>query len=236
MKMPTQFGLIGDGRIAKYHRAAIAKFGELAKVSDPMVHGYGSSVDERFFDGLDYVVIACPTNLHRRYTIEALGHGCRVIVEKPMCLPWEPIVDDDRVSVVLQLRYAFEAPFPQCGKVFVRMVRDAGYFASDKGDSKVTGGLFFNVFIHYIDLAHILDADFEGLVAVHGEQARMAGNYDLSKLDMQDLYHRLYADVLNGGGIHPRDLFYLHWAMERYSNIYGWNCIGNTITIPRDML
>jgi len=81
---------------------------------------------------------------------------------------------DEKINIVLQLRYLPNLP-EKADLVSVRFVRDEAYFKSWKGDARNTGGLFYNLFIHYIDLAIMLGADFQGVVAEHGEQERFIG-------------------------------------------------------------
>ena len=99
------------------------------------------------------------------------------------------------------------------------------------------------IFIHYIDLAQQLDADFEGIVVNEGLQQRDIYVTDTVKIDIfhadnQDLYNQLYQDVVTGGGIKPSDVEYLHWTMERNSDIYGYgkNGVGKRILIQRELL
>jgi hypothetical protein len=99
------------------------------------------------------------------------------------------------------------------------------------------------IFIHYIDLAQQLDADFEGVVLSEGEQRREIWvteqlKIDIFNADMRDLYSRMYQDIIQGGGVKPSDVEYLHWTMERNSDIYGYgkNGVGKRIVIPRELL
>ncbi len=226
-----KFALIGDGKIAKYHRAAIEHVGgDLAWVQDPK---YGSTFGKEW---VNYAVICSPSNFHRQQVKMLLGRASYVIVEKPMCLPWEPIIDDDRINVVLQLRY-MDLP-KDAGTIHVRMVRDAEYFKTWKGSPRLTGGLFFNLFIHYIDLAILLDADFNGLVSSAGKQERMIDDLDIGTVDMQTCYNRMYEDIVQGGGIKPRDIFYLHWILERNSEYvgYGHDALEKDVYLKRGMI
>ena len=138
-----------------------------------------------------------------------------------MVLPWESIIDDSRINVVLQLRW-MDLP-DSASLIKVTMVRDKNYFKSWKGDPKNTGGLFYNLFIHYIDLAMILGADFEGAVKSEGKQIRVIDDIDISKIDTDELYTKMYSDIINHNkGVKPEELFYLHWLLNRNSDIYGF--------------
>jgi hypothetical protein len=229
---------MGDGYIAQFHKRSILALGhEIAYVYDPKLD---MSFNKERAYGSDFVVICSPTDTHREITKQAIKRGCQVICEKPLCLPWEPIIDDDRVNVVLQYRY-LDLP-EKADRVFVRMVRDGAYFSSWKGDPMKTGGVFYNLFIHYIDLAHILNSDFHGEIMDSGDQVRIIdtndNRIDIKNYEYDTLYRRMYEDILGGGGIKPREVFYLQWLLQKMSEQHGWggSLIGKTIKIPRYLM
>jgi predicted dehydrogenase len=229
-----QYGLIGDGYIAKRHREAIeATGGKVKSVYDP-IKAPGVSLDDKFFDYLDYVVICSPTNFHRSHTNMSLKHGCKVIVEKPAVMPWEPLIDDDRVNVVLQLRYAHLPD--KANTVYARMVRDSAYFKTWKGDYRLTGGVFYSLFIHYVDMAIRMGAEFIGELATEGPQIRRIDDgIDLMGLDMQAAYNAMYQDIITGGGIKPADLFFLNYVMQACIDRSGCEAQGMKIYIPKNL-
>lgn len=267
-----KFALVGDGAIAKYHRKAIEHInGEISYVFDPK---YNTEEDiliatHYFPHYVDYAVICSPSNFHRQQiqSILKTGHVFRgIICEKPAFLPWEPIIDSNKINIVLQLRYLPNLP-EKADLVSVRFVRNEDYFKSWKGDARNTGGLFYNLFIHYIDLAIKLGADFKGLVADHGFQERWVGvkwnivthaslafavdykaagykyiddedKIDILNIGNQACYNRMYEDIIEGKGIKPKDLFYLNWILQRNSEIFGYgrNGINRTITIKNELM
>ncbi len=231
-----QFGLIGDGKIAQRHRKAIYHVGgNIRWVYDPLKYP-----DEQFSLDLsryvDYWVICSPSHKHREQTLLALDRDCKVIVEKPAVLPWEPLIESDRVFVVLQYRWA---DLPEKAKyISCHVVRNnPNFWNSWYGDPRKTGGFFYDLFIHYIDLALHLDCGFSGLVtATEGKQARSIDNLDLFSFDTQDLYNKMYEDIVfRDRGIHPQDLFQLHWVMQECSRKYGYGkeLLEKPILIPR---
>ena len=317
-----KFALIGDGTIAKCHRKAIEHVGgELICVCDPGRYPGGvilndgtptailTELPERanwaWRNGRGrpiYIVICSPSHLHReqiKFILNKLPSNTQIICEKPAFLPWEPPIDDDRINICLQLQYAKDLP-KKADKVIIQAVRDEAYFKSWKGDPKKTGGIFYNIFIHYIYMAHKLGADFEGRIITDGVQERkILSNYvheelenvgspdnprrfeleaqridyntpiganrycektnsyhldlynesgidyghwkdsvDLMKIDNQSCYNAMYEDIISGGGIKPRDLFYLMWLLSRNSEIYGYgkNGIGKLIKINKELL
>lgn len=222
-----KFALIGDGKIAEKHKKAIESLGGLiVNIYDPINKSPSTCkvLDSKTFfsDIIDYVVICSPSDLHREHTKLSLEYNKKVIVEKPMVMPWEPMVDDDRVNVVLQYRW-LSLPFDKADLVEVIMVRDKEYFKSWKGNPSKTGGTFYNLFIHYIDLALKLNAKFNGKLINQGNQVRRVDDFDLFSVNMDDLYSRMYNDIVNHNkGVKPRDIFYLHWLLNRNSEIYGY--------------
>ena len=266
-----KFALIGDGAIAKYHKKAIKHVGgDLQYIIDPKYtpeykktkpfSDTGAEIlpNIHFPHYIDYAVICSPTQFHRPQIQEILktGHILRgIICEKPAFLPWEPIIENDMINIVLQLRYLPNLP-EKADLVSVRFVRDEAYFKSWKGDARNTGGLFYNLFIHYIDLAIRLDANFEGIVSEHGLQERFIKSnicspkeidpyhrchetrIDILNIDIQACYNKLYEDIIEGKGIKPKDLFYLNWILNRNSEIFGYgrDGIGKIITIKNELM
>lgn len=268
-----KFALIGDGAIAKYHKEAIKHVGgDLLYIVDPKYKQkthpdfWGEILPNLHFPNyVDYAIICSPSYLHYQQIKEILksGHILRgVICEKPAFLPWEIPIDNDKINIVLQLRYLPNLP-EKADLVSVRFVRDEAYLKSWKGDARKTGGLFYNLFLHGIDLAMQLGADFEGKVSTAGEQERWIGtNYsewhfwsngtkygyheniddknkiDILNIDAQSCYNRMYEAILEGKGIKPSDLFYLNWMLQRNSEIFGYgrNGIGKTITIKNELM
>jgi len=230
-----KFGLIGDGYIAQYHKEAIEYIqGSLEWIYDPIK--FPDRIVEK--NCVDYVIICSPTYCHRDQIKEILNMNSltQIIVEKPAFLPWEPIIEDDRINIVLQLRWA-DLP-KTADNVRIRMVRDEKYFQTWKGDPKLTGGLFYNLFIHYIDIAIRLNAEFTGFVAKDGCQMRFVDTIDLLQIDMQKCYNKMYEDILIGNGVKVKDIFYLTWMLSRNSEFYGYGvgALNKGINISRDLL
>jgi len=243
-----RFLLVGDGRIAQYHKTAIKKLNGDLFIYDPIKHPsqngkFVSLESEIRCYRPDYVVICSPSNLHREQTKVALQYGCNVIVEKPAVLPWETLIDDDRIHIVLQLRYLENLLSEKdvIDLISVRFVRDEEYFKTWKGDNRLTGGIFYNLFIHFIDLAVRFNARFEGEISSFGEQTKKIYTknkgrfmpFCIESINIQDCYNRMYEDVvINKNHIKPRDIFYLNWVLDRCNWNYGLgnkNIIGKKI-------
>lgn len=215
-----KFGLIGEGAISSKHKYAIhACGGSLDRIYDPKYKGL--TLVPYFFKDLDYVVICSPSDLHREHIEMALEHNTKVIVEKPMVLPWEPMINDDKINIVLQYRWLNLTTRAKTVKVV--MPRNEEYFKTWKGDPWKTGGIFYNLFIHYIMLAIDLKAKFTGIVIPKGEQVRKIGNFNLMEVDTNELYAKMYSDIVNHDkGVKPEDIWHLHWILNRCGWKFGF--------------
>jgi predicted dehydrogenase len=230
------FGLIGDGQIAAMHRHAIASLGhKIIRVYDPLQH-HELTLSDEFFDGLDWVAICSPSNMHYKHVRLSLKHNVNIICEKPLFLPWHKLIDDDKINIVLQYRWA-DLP-DEIDLIRVCMVRGKEYFKTWKGNPLNTGGLFYNLFIHYIDLAINHNSRFVGKVVDNGINERFADDIDLFSFDMKDLYVKMYTDTINGSGIKPTDIMFLMWFLDRQSNMYGFgtDVLNRQIEIPRSLI
>ena len=253
-----KFTLIGDGQVAKYHRKAIKYVGgEIVLVIDPKngdefpKNSFANPYKQEF-GVTDYFVICSPSHCHRQQiqyllsNLKSTWKEFQIVCEKPAFLPWEPIVCDSKINVVLQMIYEPALQLiKKASKVRVQFVRDESYFKTWKGDPKKTGGLFYNLFIHWIHLSHLLGCDFEGKVVTSGEQYRYIYDTEVSEpifnligVDTQYLYNRLYEEVVAGNGIKIEQLFYLNWILARNSELFGYgkDAIGKVVKIGRELL
>lgn len=121
---------------------------------------------------IDYVVIATPSFLHYEQAQYALSHGCNVLLEKPPALTYIEFQNlltvakehKRQLYSVLQLRYdptfLIVARAIQAGLIgtvtatslSVLFQRDQKYFDSWRSDIKMSGGILYDICIHYLDL------------------------------------------------------------------------------------
>jgi len=227
--MNKTFAIIGSGGyIAKRHKEAIKRIGgNIVADYDPLLP---NTTPPKYLFGykFDYLVICSPSDTHYEYIKMGLENNKKIICEKPAFLPWQPIIDNNDINIVLQYRFLrLKDYMKNPTKVKVKMVRDKKYLKSSKMDSRKTGGIFFNLFVHYIDLALQYNCDFDGYVSTEGEQYRLveSGNkdYDLDSIPAEDLYERMYKKIVNEDkGVKPKDIMYLRWWLERHSEIFGY--------------
>ncbi len=120
---------------------------------------------------IDYVVIATPSFLHYEQAQYALRHGCHVLLEKPPALTYTEFQNlltvakehKRQLYSVLQLRYdptfLIVARAIQAGLIgtvtatslSVLFQRDRAYFDSWRSDVKKSGGILYDIAIHYLD-------------------------------------------------------------------------------------
>lgn len=135
------------------------------------------------------VVILTPNDLHARMAEAAAGNGKVVLCEKPLGITSRSVerltVFNRRIFTVLQLRHhpevialreavlAERGPFDVVMNISVS--RDEAYFRSWKGDPKRSGGILFNIGIHYFDLLLVLFGEPDRVETTVLEERRAAG-------------------------------------------------------------
>jgi len=192
--MSKTFALIGaGGYIAPKHIEAIKANGceliEIVDINDSV------GIIDRYFPNCkystklttkpDYVSICTPNFLHYDHIKEAIAKGCNVICEKPVVLhshqinQLKALADLKGVSVncILQLRLNpmvellkeyVQASMPNTGnniRLDYLTPRGDWYHKSWKGDKIKSGGLLFNIGIHFFDLLIYLLGDVEEIKA-----------------------------------------------------------------------
>lgn len=227
--MKLNFGLIGKGYISKYHINAIENLNHnLVSIYDPFLSNL-QKVEDLFKYNLDYVVICSPTNFHYEHVKLALKNNVKIICEKPLFPPWIPLFDNNDINIVLQYEYC---NLPDTANLLeVTMVRDEEYFKTWKGNSFYTGGIFYNLFIHYFMISIKTGARFVGKILHEGTQVRKLDNIDLTKIDTIELYTKMYNEIISGNGRKPKDIFYLMWVLNHCNLSFGMGkeLIGKTI-------
>ncbi len=202
-----RFALAGCGRIARSHFEAMRQHeasAELVGVCDidPAALGNaekltGARPFSRYEDMIanvdaDVVVLATPSGLHPRQTIQAAEAGLNVMTEKPMATHWHDgqrmvdacdqagvrlfVVKQNRRNATLQLlKRAVERK--RFGRIYMVTVnvfwcRPQEYYDSARwrGTWEFDGGAFMNQASHYIDLLDWLIGPVE---SVHAYTATM---------------------------------------------------------------
>lgn len=160
----TKWALVGLGFISDRHRQAVERTGgsvvltcdnDLTKGAD-FLDWRAMIVDPRFKE-VDCVAILTPNYLHSTIAAACMAAGKKVLCEKPLCIEEADLEFLKDCGTVLQLRHhpkvkdAAEKGVRHI-KLDITMFRDKSYFAGWKGDFRRSGGLLFNLGIHYLDL------------------------------------------------------------------------------------
>lgn len=157
-----KFAVCGLGFIFPRHKEAIEKTGgEIVLTCDinPDKKADFTDYKEMFnspqFVLVDAVSICTPNYTHTEIAREAVKKGKRVLCEKPLTI-FQDYHGLGGVKVVLQLRHN---PKVQLLKgethnidIFVKTYREEEYWKSWKGAPELSGGILYNMGVHYIDL------------------------------------------------------------------------------------
>jgi UDP-N-acetyl-2-amino-2-deoxyglucuronate dehydrogenase len=156
------------GFIAPRHKQAIEKLGAEVFLSCDKERDWVEMFNHPDFDEVTHVSICTPNYLHSVITREALLKGKKVLCEKPLSINGTEGLDG--VKTVLQLRYHPELQKinkPKELQVTAKMFRDDKYWKSWKGNEVMSGGILYNLGVHYVDLAIFLLGDSWEIIDVY---------------------------------------------------------------------
>ncbi|MFA5386580.1 MAG: Gfo/Idh/MocA family oxidoreductase [Candidatus Paceibacterota bacterium] len=243
--MNKKFAVIGKGFIYNLHSEAIAKIGgEIVDIAD------GSNGPDAWKEmvgktNADCIVVLAPNHLHFEMAKFSAENGKMVLCEKPLTLKLEEakvLAGYPNIFTVYQLRYHPSAREIKAGKgdkyyqieMDVSVHRDEDYWESWKGKADRSGGILFNLGVHYFDLLLYLfgkptEILTQKLTDKTGEGAIKGENYScnwrisaeapkdnqgrLFKVNginydfsaKENLHFYVYKDLLEGKGIFPEE-------------------------------
>lgn len=181
--MKNNYAVIGMGMIYPRHKKAIQDTGgEIAMTCDidpskgALYTDWYKMFNSAFFEKIDSVVVCTPNYLHSIITREALMRGKKVLCEKPLSI--NGLEGMQGAKTVLQLRYHKEIQKinrPKTVHVEAKMFRDKVYWDSWKGDNVMSGGVLYNLGVHYIDLLIFLLGDSWKILDVKQEKHAVSG-------------------------------------------------------------
>jgi UDP-N-acetyl-2-amino-2-deoxyglucuronate dehydrogenase len=156
---------------------------------------------------VDYVSICSPNYLHKSHIELALSTGASVICEKPLVTTVQALHDilaiearsPGRVYTVLQLRahpaiVALKAELARAGnsggqKYPVRLKyitpRGRWYAQSWKGNAALSGGILFNIGVHFFDILLYLFGAVEGYTVEQFQKTKARGTLELQQATVQ---------------------------------------------------
>lgn len=159
-----KFAIIGTGFIFRTHLQMINKIG--GKVVDAVNESNGKDTWKEMVRNTEakYVVILTPNDLHFEMAKFSLENGKIVLCEKPLTIKSEDcrvLMNYSNIFTVCQLRYhpimkELKKEINKNQKYQIEMDiavhRDENYWKSWKGQKERSGGILFNLGIHYFDL------------------------------------------------------------------------------------
>ena len=162
--MNKKFAIIGKGFIYNLHAEAIAKIG--GEIVDIVDESQGPDAWKEIVKKTeaDCVVILAPNHLHFEMVKFSAENGKMVLCEKPLSLKSEEVrilSGYPDIFTVYQLRYHPSAKKLKSEikegenyqvEMDVSVHRDEDYWKSWKGVQDKSGGILFNLGIHYFDL------------------------------------------------------------------------------------
>ncbi len=178
--MKERWGIIGLGFIAQRHMDAIEDIGDelimacdndlrkFSKISGNIfcTNNWITMINVPEFKLVDNVAICTPNHLHPPMIAECEKRGKRVLCEKPLAIDSKHLGIMNGTRTVLQLRYnpemiELKKKVTAGHKVKLQLLINRGdfYWKCWKGDKKKSGGLLFNIGIHYFDLLQWLFGD-----------------------------------------------------------------------------
>lgn len=228
-KSKPKFAIIGSGYIFLKHIEAIRFIGgEITEViNENSFIDYKKLIDNT---KAEYVVILTPNYLHVEMAEYAAKKGKVVLCEKPMSITKNGIYDlanYDNIFTVLQLRYhpllrEMRKAVKAKNKIHldIAVYRDRYYKLGWKGKDLLSGGIKFNLGIHYFDLVHYLTRDKKleltynlsvdeekkkarRIININGKEFNLSCKENLSE---ENLHNKVYADLIKGRGVKAKDL------------------------------
>lgn len=154
------------GFIYPRHQQAIERLGhevvltcDIDETKNPDFTDWIEMFNHPKFKEIDCVSICTPNYLHSTIAREALLLGKRVLCEKPLSI--NGTLGMDGVNTVLQLRKhpKLQAIHPKEIIIEAKMFRGDSYWNGWKGNDVKSGGILYNLGVHYVDLAVFLFGD-----------------------------------------------------------------------------
>jgi UDP-N-acetyl-2-amino-2-deoxyglucuronate dehydrogenase len=208
--MKSRFAVVGMGFIYPRHKQAIENLGgevyltcDIDKKKKPDFTDWAEMFNSPKFDDVQYVSICAPNYLHSVVAREALLRGKKVLCEKPLSV--NGVQGLDGVKTVLQLRYHPELQKiskPKNLYVEAKMFRDDKYWKSWKGNDVMSGGILYNLGVHYIDLAIFLLGDTWEIESVQKTRKKV-----VAKVRFGESYASFHIEIVKNRKKQGRRLF-----------------------------
>jgi len=158
-----KFSIIGTGFILPSHIQAIRDIGgEIIDIVNDK-RGKDNWREMVKTTNADCIVILTPNYLHHEMILECVKNKKIVLCEKPIAInskECEELKDKENIFSVLQLRHhpllkEIRLKIKEKGNIInmdISVYRDESYYEGWKGQKEKSGGVLFNLGIHYFDL------------------------------------------------------------------------------------
>ena len=218
------YSIIGTGFISPRHIEAI--YYTKGKIIDVINTAHGENTWKKAIKNpkADCIVILTPNNLHFKIALEAAKNKKMVLCEKPLTInskTAEILSKYQNIFTVLQLRYhplvkELKKKIKKNEKYEIEMdisvYRDKWYYKIWKGQTKRSGGVLFNLGIHYFDLLVYLFGepkktktltlnDKTGTGIIEGKNYNFSSKDNLS---YENLHRFVYQNLVKKRGIKPQ--------------------------------
>jgi UDP-N-acetyl-2-amino-2-deoxyglucuronate dehydrogenase len=159
----VKFSIIGTGFILPAHVQAIRDVGgEIIDITNN-AHKEDAWRDIVKSADTECIVVLTPNYLHREMILEAVKNGKTVLCEKPIVInstDCRDLIGKENVFSVLQLRHhplleEIRSKIKESGNIInmdISVYRDEKYYSGWKGQKEKSGGVLFNLGVHYFDL------------------------------------------------------------------------------------
>lgn len=158
-----RFSIIGTGFILPAHVQAIRDIG--GEIIDIVNNAHGEDSWKKMIQSTnaDCIVILTPNYLHKEMILESAKAGKIVLCEKPIVInskDCKNLIEKENIFTVLQLRYhpllkEIKTNIKDIDNIInmdISVYRDQKYYNGWKGKKEKSGGVLFNLGIHYFDL------------------------------------------------------------------------------------
>ncbi|MFA6584364.1 MAG: Gfo/Idh/MocA family oxidoreductase [Elusimicrobiaceae bacterium] len=180
-----KFGVIGAGKIGTFHSRTLASMPEVELVgicdsniikSQELAWTYNCVAYSNYRDLLpqvDAIVVAVPTEMHKRMAMEAMARGVHCLVEKPIASTMEEaremLAFSKEKNVLLQVGHS-ERFNPAVTEAF-KHIKNPRFIVIERlgpYDPRMSAiGVVLDLMIHDIDLLYtMMDSEIEGFEAV----------------------------------------------------------------------
>jgi UDP-N-acetyl-2-amino-2-deoxyglucuronate dehydrogenase len=203
---------------------------------------YFNSEDSFFssfdFKKPDFCIICSPNHLHKNHIIQSLKKGVDVICEKPICISSIELEEIEKalsmsgakLYSIMQLRLHpviqamkdlanSESSHEQLSRISVITPRDQAYLDSWKIQKKFSGGILFNLAIHYFDLLIVAYGRPLNSHIIFNDKLRAKGTTSFQKLKVEWFFSIDPEDQLPD--LKPQRIFKIDGREIIFDNVAG---------------